>query len=91
MSAVDGFCFHQWKIHYDEYGVIYTGWFSAPFVLAWEEIQEVRRGKIDKSDFFLIVSEENSAESMMLGCVSGSKNFWKWFRFMHQIVRLMKK
>ncbi|HAJ97865.1 MAG TPA: hypothetical protein DCO72_09040 [Ruminococcus sp.] len=48
----------HWNVRYDEYGIIYTDWFSAPFVIAWNEIQEVRKGKFQKSDLFVIVSEE---------------------------------
>ena len=48
----------RWNIQYNEYGIIYTDWFSAPCVFAWEEIQEIRSGKIDKNDFFVVVSKE---------------------------------
>ena len=51
---VGAFATNHFQVNYDEEGIIHKGWFSAPCLIAWENVQKIQRGKIDKTEILII-------------------------------------
>ncbi len=52
--AFGAFAVNHFQVNYDGDGIIHKGWFSAPCRIAWEDVQKIQRGKIDKSEILIV-------------------------------------
>ena len=50
------FAINHFQVDYDREGIIHKGWFSASCRIAWEDVREIQRGKIDKSEILIVTS-----------------------------------